>query len=301
MYRYTADNLAIMSTILACATRTQCWTTVGTRGTAATQEEVQMLRVGQQLFIACNGNGHTAISEFMTAFGVRDEASFIESLRWTHAVLTLSPTQLTRLQRDEARRSRYSEQEMNTINAFRFPSKIAKTVTTGDAKTIFDCAARPEHEPETPTDWKAGRFRHLLGSYRRPTEGPYASPPNAAVVTTRTYAQAHNDAAIVLVADTTAQVHAELKLLSRLAKMVVEGRVAVTEVQLGGLKNACTRCDAWIRTFRSWLQDRKGIRLKVPHNDHRPHAGPANWANPAAVDEVINERSAAMLLAGRFA
>jgi hypothetical protein len=300
VYKYSADHLAVMSTILACATGSRSWATLGVAGNPV-QEEVQMMRVDDQLFIACNGNGHTLIANFFDRFGVRDEASFIESLKWTHCIAKAVQPNYKKWHHNVAQRITYSAQEQNTIGGFRMPPGIPAVAAPGDLTTIYDCVGKPgNHDPapQTPNDWKAARFYHLLGAYNK-VPNPAPAPPNAANYTTRTHAQDYIHAAITLIGDTTPQVHAEMKLLAYLAKMVVDRDITTREVHLGGLKNACVSCNGWIKTFSSWLWDHKEIKLRLPRNDARPHANPVNWAIPKAAQSVKDRT--AELLPNRFA
>jgi hypothetical protein len=301
MRKYSASNLAVMSTILTCATRTREWSNLGTQGNP-TQEEVQMMRVGDQLFIACNGNGHTLIVDFLKRFGVSDEATLIASLKWVHFIASAIHVDYNRWQHHAARRVQYSAQESNTIAAFGMPPGIPATATVLDKGIIYDCAGKPSLHPapQTPNDWKTARFLHLLGAFGN-IALPVLPPANAANYSTRSHNQAHIVSSITVITDTTAQVHAEMKLLAYLAKMSIDGKVNVGEVQLGGLKNACVSCQGWINRYESWIRYRRNIKLKLPYNDPRPHATPVNWANPRAAQTVKDDSAVKSLLGGDFA
>ncbi|HEY2484672.1 MAG TPA: hypothetical protein VGI36_05960 [Candidatus Binataceae bacterium] len=92
--------------------------------------------------------------------------------------------------------------------------------------------------------------------------------------------------AVTLVTDAS-DAHAELKLLSTLAKMVVDGVVKSGQhVYLGGLKAACKKCDAWIAKYSNWLYYHRTITLHLPANDRRPSATAGVWENPVAAASV---------------
>jgi hypothetical protein len=88
----------------------------------------------------------------------------------------------------------------------------------------------------------------------------------------------------VTLINSSAEVHAELKLLAFLAKMVLAGQ-ATGPVSLGGLKAACQKCAAWIASFQKWLAF-KNVTLNLPANDTRESAGPVNWGKPTVEDSI---------------
>ena len=292
MLKRSADNLALMSTILTCATRTQTWQTLGTAG-VATQEEIQMMRIDDAFFIACNHDGHKSVSPFLEAFKVRDLESFIDCVKWTNFIIGAPAEEFLKWKSDLHRKSAYSEQESNTLAQFPFPAPIPKLASAVENYIIQVCVGKEKPPPLPITgqrDWMTGVFQQLLGVYSNkkklyksdypvsPEGSNFGSvKPNGAPVLTR---------AVTLVTDGS-DAHAELKLLSTLAKMVVDGVVKSGQrVYLGGLKAACKKCDEWITKYSNWLYYHRTITLHLPANDQRPSASPGVWQNPAAAGSV---------------
>ena len=290
MADYTGQNLAVMSTILTGATKRD-WSPLGTF-TAFTQEEVQMMRVGDALFISCNKSGHTAIQNFLTAFAVSSEATFINSLKYSHAIM--NETKPVNWKGDIKDRAKYSAQDTATLSVFSFPTGTSKIPAPDVITDIYNCvgkqAKKSDPAPTSPKDWKVGPFQQLLGIYStnvKAYEKGFGKPLVAAKYQNGKLSETPKmDYAVTVVADKST-VHAELKLLALLTRMVVDGKVEAKEVQLGGAKGACRKCAAWIDSFSKWLTT-QGITLKTPENDERKSADSADegWGKPE-LDQTI--------------
>ena len=289
MSDYTGAHLAVMSTILTAATKRD-WKPLGTY-TAFTQEEIQMMRVGDATFIACNKGGHTAVQNFLTAFGVNNDDTFIDSLKYSHAVLY--ETKPVNWKGDIKDRAKYSAQDLGTINVFDFPAGTSKIPAAGVVTDIYNCVGKQGKKsdplPTSPKDWKVGPFQQLLGIYSttKGYEAGYGKPLLAAKFQIGKLTETPKlDQAVTVVADKQT-VHAELKLLALLTRLVVDNKVEVKEVHLGGAKGACRKCADWIKTFTTWLADRE-ITLKLPADDTRKSADSADegWNKPE-LDQTI--------------
>jgi hypothetical protein len=138
-------------------------------------------------------------------------------------------------------------------------------------------------------DWMTGVFQQLLGVYRtkKRFKGAYPVASDGANFGSITPVGSPTLSHAVTVVTDTTDAHAELKLLSVLAKMVVDGTVSSgQQVYLGGLKAACKKCDAWISSYKNWLYYKRNITLNLPANDQRPSATPGVWQKPAASTSV---------------
>lgn len=292
MLKRSADNLALMSTILTCATRTQTWEKLGIAG-VATQEEIQMMRIEDAFFIACNHDGHKSVSQFLEAFKVRDLQTFIDCVKWTNFIVGAPPEEFRKWNSDLQRRSEYSEQENKTLAQFPFPAPIPKLAGDTENYIIQVCVGKEKPKPQPITgqrDWMTGLFQQLLGVYitkKKLYKSDYPAAPEGSnfgsVKPAGTPTLAHS---VTLVTDAT-DAHAELKLLSTLTKMIIDGVVKSGQhVYLGGLKAACKKCDEWITKYSNWLYYKRNITLHLPANDQRPSATPGVWQNPVASESV---------------
>lgn len=294
---YNSESLCILSTILKCATRSQTWSNLGTKNNRMTQEEVQMMCIDNNVFIACNNNGHSFIESYLNAFGVTDLTSFLTALKWTHSILTADIAELKTLYSTD-NRSTYSEQEIATLNNFKFPSNLTKT-TPQDVKTyIKNCVGLTVQEnrrknitafnPNNRNGWQTRAFQQLLGVYipSRVTVKNYPYNPNCSLPPTGVFnlVKTNNIVDVIhplnIISDSGTS-HAELKLLSYLCKLVFSAKVLPgKKVYLGGSKGACKKCTAWIETYKRWLYDHHEVKLILPKNDNRPSATPVVWENP---------------------
>ena len=279
-----------MSTILTAATKRD-WSNLTTNGLFS-QEEIQMLRVGDALFIAANKGGHTAVQGFLKAFGVCSAPSFIDSLKWANAIV--QETKPTNWQGDIGKRLSFSVQDKVTIDLFAYPDGLPKTPTQAMLKDIYNCVGKPGKKDAAPTtrkDWKTGPLQYLLGIFKdsKAYVGDYAKPSMPAKVQGGNFTSTPKMDYAVTVITEKAVVHAELKLLAVLTRLIIEGKVEAKTVQLGGAKGACKECAKWINTYSEWLSE-KGITLQLPENDTRPSADPAKdaWNNPA-VDQTFKD------------
>lgn len=300
MLNYNGGNLAIMSTILTAATK-RGWTTLGTQA-ASTQEEVQMMRVGDAMFIACNKTGQMVVKDFLTQLGVSSHATFIDSLRWSHAIMKEEGPM--NWLGDVRSRAKYSPQDKITLGMFSYPSLIVRNPDATKTE-IYNCVGKPgrnDPAPNTRQNWKVGPFQQLLGVYS--DNGSYirgfGAKPVANFQSKKIDQTPNLDIALTLVTDNSA-VHAELKLLALLTKMVLDGQVKVAEVQLGGAKGACRKCAKWIETYSLWLW-RRQITLQLPKSDERESADPGaeGWNKPAVDATIKNHSSAKEWIADLF-
>jgi hypothetical protein len=295
---YTGRNLAAISGVICCATRTQDWGTLGTEG-GSTQEEVQMMQVGADLFIACNYGGHVSVNQFLTAFGVDSPGRFSAAIKWTNAIISSTHTQSATWARgDVGKRSKYSTTEETAVE-LGFPADISDPATL--RAHIAECIGVGITRPERfRRNWKIGPFEQLLACYSDKTNynSDHNRPPTAHIGS-KTLAQSAESGYKVTVINSSASVHAELKLLSFLARMIIEGKVTGADIYLGGLKAACRSCAAWITTFQRWLTD-KGKTLHLPADDTRPSAGPVNWNKPTVAETIKTETQMAAYQATLF-
>jgi hypothetical protein len=290
-----------MSTILTAATK-RTWAALGAQS-ASTQEEIQMMRVGDAMFIACNKTGHGVVRDFLTAFGVSSDATFIDSLKWSHAIMNeLNPTNW---QCDVRSKAKYSVQDKATLDLFSFPSLIRRNPDNVKID-IYNCVGkqvRNDPVPTTPADWKVGPFQQLLGIYNgnRSYKSVYGAKPVASFQTRNLNQTPSLDYAVTVITDGST-VHAELKLLALLTKMVLDNQVKVGEVQLGGAKGACRKCAKWIETYTLWLW-RKEIKLQLPKDDIRESADPLaeGWNKPTVDITITGNASVKEWMAGLFA
>jgi len=291
-----------MSTILTAATKRE-WT-LGTK-IPSTQEEIQMLRIGDALLIACNKDGHSEVQNFLTAFGVNSDATFIDSLKYSHAIM--NETKPTNWRGDVKDRAKYSAQDSKTINAFTFPSGIPKIPSVGVLNDIYNCVGKAPKKndpaPTSPKDWKVGPFQQLLGVYAdsgKTYEKGYAAPATAKFQNAELNQTPKLDYAVTVITDKST-VHAELKLLAILTRMVIEDLVKVKDVQLGGAKGACKKCAVWIQSYSGWLSS-KGITLQLPQNDTRVSADPLveGWNKPTVDITITGNESVKELIPGLF-
>lgn len=295
---YSGGNLAALSAVVCCATRTQTWSPLGAKG-GSTQEEVQMMQVGDQLFIACNYGGHTAVRDFLTAYGVSNVGRFIAAIKWSHALISADGTQCKEWICGNLKdKSTYSATEQKTLDTFAFAVDIAKPAELYDH--INACVGVEDTEPPDRDNWKTGPFQQTLACYTKTKSyrGTYAAHPVANIGLRRVDQGADTNLKVTLI-NSTAEVHAELKLLAFLTKMVISGQ-ATGAVSLGGLKAACEKCAAWIASYQKWLAF-KNITLNLPADDTRPSAGPVNWGKPTVEESVKANSDLARLSPDLFA
>ncbi len=287
MLPLAADNLSIVSTILCCATRTQSWNSLGT-STASTQEEIQMMRIGDAFFIACNHGGHSCVTDFLNAFRVHSAESLVNSVKWCH--LAIDSLDRKAWNFDDQKRSKYSDQESKTLGLFPFPADIPKTATATELGVLERCVGKDvPSKPDQPEDWMTGVLQQLLGVYstsKKKYRKTYPAPTDAANFgAVGLNGTANLNLGATLITDSS-KVHAELKLLALLTKMIIDGKVqGGADVYLGGLKAACKSCDGWITSYRTWLTGRT-VTLHLPDSTNRTSATAGVWNKPK-VDQDI--------------
>lgn len=283
MALYTPENLCILSTILTCATRSQSWGRLG-KHQRNTQEEIQMMCVGDQLFIACNTSGHLFVQEFMKAFAVKDNDSLLDALKKSHYLIGASHDERSRWYNTN-KHTQYSGQELLTLEMFKFPKKLPKKSGIIDKGFIFSRVGKPERsilKKQNTNSWETGVFQQMLGVYSNSNGyvSEYNSPPPHHFKTVKIDGSIKDTDKLILIKDIS-KTHAELKLLSLLAKMVIDGKIlSGSRVHLGGSKGACKRCHSWITTYKQWLKDHHDIKLILPKKDTRPSATPVVWEKP---------------------
>jgi len=303
MYKYTAQHLSIMSTILTCATRTQSWKTLGLNVNSK-QEEIQIARMGNHLFIGCNNEEHQYVEDFLTAWGVRNEATFIDALKWSHCIMVSSQHE-ARDWKQTDKKSGYSSPEKDTLDRFSFPPGIPKKPSAEDLESIKKRVGK--EGDENKNDWQAGPMLQLLGCYRNNSR--YHKPTGGAISVanfkSKKITSKFEACDITVINNSRSKVHAELKILGYLARVITKQEITNSrmnrKIHLGGLKIACAKCNPWLMNCIEWLFKSKHINLHLPLNDGRvPFGSPINWAIPETTPDVISSEGVKTYMKDKF-
>jgi hypothetical protein len=173
---------------------------------------------------------------------------------------------------------------------FTFPADIPKEATVTESAVLNRCAGKnkPSGE-EQATDWMTGVIQQLLGVYTTNKKKYRSTYPTSKIVpnfgSTKLDGDPNLSLNVTLVTDSS-KVHAELKLLALLTKMIIDGKVkAGQDVYLGGLKAACKDCAKWIAAYQNWLAGRS-INLHLPDSANRTSATAGVWNKPTVSSTI---------------
>lgn len=262
---YTANQLSVISAIIARAAVSRNWESDADGGPKGKIEEVQCMELDGKLYIAGNHSEHDSIAAYLTAFGVRDETSFLDCLRYSHWLLSIQNNKRKESAGNHFK-AEYSDQEILTLGLAILPFAPLADDLAAEAKQLVKGEIPNPDERQRGLGWFLRRFvgaANLKPAYGKSTKGKFS------LVTDSIQSSEVN------VINNGADVHAELKLLKFLAENLASGAVKMNfkEVNVGGLKKACDFCNAWIGYFNAWMYKQYKITVVLPHNDTNRSTG----------------------------
>jgi hypothetical protein len=285
---FTSNQLSVVSTVLArCATLRDWSTDTEVKDTGDSIQEVQCLEADDKLYIAGNHSEHTAVGDFLNAYGVNSRASLLKCLAYADWLLTLTFT--TRAATTGMAYScEYSEQELNALKLADRPFEALSDAEVRVACTLLNGTATGV------IDQKLGWFLRKFVGAGPLSRTPYvrAKPTNGVAFVTNGTATAE-----VNVVKDNNDVHAELKLLAYLYDRVAvsPGPWRHKTVSIGGLKKTCNYCAKWISHFGGYVKEKIDLGVALPTGDDRP-LGSGAGKRPLSVhlDKMTNPYLKAM-------
>lgn len=257
---YSPNELAALSSVLSRVTASRSWTNLGNNAGGVTQEEVQSMRIGRRLIIACNGSGAGAIKALFKVYGMTPDR-LDKAIKAFYYLLT--KRQALTSDYKVPGQFGFSRQELDSLalarpDTFRVADfvtdRLADKTTGKPAKSSSIGDALRNMAGEKFTARHAGKTAPAVCRYNRLPAGN----------------------GIYILDEADAKAHAEMKILKVLAWMLAEGTITTaTRVQLGGLKAACKKCAKVIGKFNALCDD----MIELP-TGNRPSANPVNWALP---------------------
>ncbi|MDI2590666.1 hypothetical protein NYP20_17330 [Pseudomonas sp. N3-W] len=263
MQDYTAKDLSVFSTIIARAACLRNWgADLGAGGAGPAIEEVQCMLFRESLYVAGNHGEHASIADFFRAFGVSNQTTFIDCLRYSHWLLSTPYVTRTAVT-GRSYHGAFSGQEDITLNyAAESLGHIAplSLVEIAQARGLVTTAVLP-----------AGPQRTLAWFLKKFTGAPALAGLNRPAATAFHYATNFNGIHTINLLDDSTTVHAELKLLRMLAYAHTQNLMPRTtgRVRIGGLKRTCAFCAAWISRFQPWMFKAFEVRIDLPADDTR--------------------------------
>lgn len=276
---YTAEHLALFSTILAAGARLRGWSRdLGVGGGEVAVQEVQCMRMNDGLYIAGNHGEHAAIADYLRAFGVTDHASFINCLKYTNWLFTVPHGQrngtvgrgyVATFSATEQAAIAYAGAGLGQIPVMTAPEILA-------ARALVTTAVLP-----APGD------RTLAWFLRKFTGAAAIVGLNRPVAGAINYVGQYNGPHELTLINDGSGVHAELKLARVLTRAYVVDtlRMADPGVAIGGLKRACSYCEAWLTRYVPWMALQYRVVIQRPANDNRAQGGGAG-DRPSNVGEA---------------
>lgn len=274
---YSAEDLAVFSTVIARSACLRDWGADLGQGAPVAVQEVQCMQIGDSLHVAGNGVEHVAIANYFRAFGVSDHASFIRCLQYSHWILE-TPFNQRAAVIGRGFVGQYSAQERATLN-----------YAPGSLANIPPLAAQDIQAARalvTTTVLPAAPDRQLAWFLRKFSGAPAIAGLNRPTATAFNYAGNYNGLHEISLINDGTGVHAELKLLRALTYAHTNNllRIRTGTVRVGGLKRTCAFCAAWIGRFHPWIRLQYRVQIELPANDTRAMGGGAGL-RPTGVGE----------------
>jgi hypothetical protein len=290
---YTVNLLPIISAIISRAVISRGWTANQLNGSNC--QEVQLMMLGNNLYISGNQNEHDAINTFLRMYGVTDINSFNKCMSYTYWVIA----SLWAEQIEEFGfhfNIGWGGSETDVVNNFQPSIKLGLTAPEMEnAKNIINNTPLNNHV------WTAEerRLGWFLNRLLRPNNTTYQAPNLGGSLIVNRVDPNTSDRVYIIKNEGMNQVHAELNLLCALGDALVEssGLFSGRDVGIGGLKKACAHCNSWIEKFSRLLYIQWKIRVVLPAPDGRPRGGGAGYRpNSAKIRNTDNQNTYAGLL-----
>lgn len=262
---YAPEDLALFSTIICRAVSYMEWNEELSQSSRGPEtQEVQCMQIKNGLFFAGNKTEHQGIAHLFTAFGISDHHSLILLLRYCYGILKMTPSE--RLEKlGKGIQHQFSPTEVITLNYAHESLTLLSPLTVqecSDIKSMVLATKMPT--VPNPLMWFIRKFLGVTKKITGLTK-PTARLFNYAANYSRT-----NEINLVL---DGGEAHAELKLSWVLASAYEKGDLSGKDrVTLGGLKNTCLFCNAWLFHFRAWMLRVHDVRISMPPNDKRVKA-----------------------------
>jgi hypothetical protein len=270
---YDHKALVLFSTIICSAARQRDWgSELGNNAAAPNVQEVQCMRLVDGLYVAGNGNEHVAIANLFKAFNVGGHDSFILCLRYCRTLLTLDQSQRKKKLGKGYNRFERSPAEIESLD---YAAAADPWVTLLSEQEMADAKALLERTNDTGMTPQQKMLAWILRKVAAPDKpAAWLARPNAAAYVSVTK---YNGAHPVTLVDETSDVHAELKLLAFLTRACTANALPAGnhKVEVGGLKRACSHCDAWMGYFRNWIRLQYRVDVVAPVADTRAQGGGA--------------------------
>ncbi|MFI8226078.1 hypothetical protein [Pseudomonas sp. NPDC085632] len=265
---YNAKDLVLFSTIINSATRQKNWESeLSDKAVGTKVEEVQCMKIDERLFIACNYGEHARVDKFFQAFGVTNLDTFLQCMRFCHALLKMEhTTKIPSLGR--AFTADYSGPEKTACTY----AAASTAVTDLSAEELTLIRNMIKKNPTIPVDTQAQR---ILWAVRKLTDAGVATgltkPAGSKSLMTKNYNT--NTNAINLLNDSLPS-HAELKLLRLLTQTKIGASPlnAHQTATIGGIKRACESCARWIAIYVKWIKAQFDVDIELPATDTRTSA-----------------------------
>ncbi|MCV4272744.1 hypothetical protein OH710_08835 [Pseudomonas capsici] len=260
---YTAEDLTVLSTVIARAACMTDWKTeLGYTAAGATVEEVQIMQVRDSLFIASNKLEHLEISNLFRVFGVTDHSSFLQLIKYCYTLLITEAGRKDKF--GKGFDHKFSTQEKETFAYAALSNAKFHTLSDteiNEVKTLITTQSLPTDLAKKRLMWFLKKFVSTTKKYPLHTKMPLTGWHDGVKYTT---------SEINIVSDSSS-VHAELKLLKLLTVSSDENLIkgTVGRVRIGGLKKTCAFCAAWIQRYQPWMSWRHDTRISLPSNDTR--------------------------------
>jgi hypothetical protein len=262
---YAPEDLALFSTVICRAVSYMNWNEDISKSTRGPEtQEVQCMQIKDGLFFAGNYAEHEGIAHLFMAFGVSNHASLIRLLRYCYRILMMSPSERSE-KLGKGIQHQFSPTENITLGYAHESLTLLPPLTLLECQEIKNMVeATKLPTVPNPQMWF---FRKFLGVTKKI---PGLTKPTA---TSFNYAGNYsNTHEVNLILDGSAA-HAELKLSWILASAYEKNAMTGPDrVALGGLKNTCLYCNAWLLHFRAWMLRVHDVRVSMPRNDQRVKA-----------------------------
>ncbi|QCP48074.1 hypothetical protein FAZ95_02045 [Trinickia violacea] len=275
------NELCYISTIIKSAAAITDWDAALGNNKAGKVQEVQCMQIKDQLFIAGNFyriDEGAAIKSYLSSFGITNRYDFESCMQYSHELLTMNNERWLKIQNkketddatfnlkkikiDVHTMPKYSGQDNLVIHGFAESKPVFLMEAFGDDKigAIMDLLAKPRKDQPNRNEKLSWFLRRFLGVAEslgavKATGGPHG------------YVGSFSESKDVNIVKSEKGVHAELVLLSFLTRAVVDSpdKFYGQTVYLGGSKNTCLWCKAWMDHYRKWIKEWFSMKLILPN------------------------------------
>jgi hypothetical protein len=264
MLMYSAADLSAFCAIITRSAVSRNWsapTEVNDRGVAV--QEVQCMLMDAKLYFAGNFSEHASIAAFLNAFGVDNEDTLLDCMRYSHWLLTIPVHKRTEVT-GFAYPMTFSDTEGAALSLSAvLPFEALSAPEIAEARALLDGKTTARTLREERLGWFLRKFV---------AAGPFVRKPYVKSNVSVTMVTNAVQPASINVVNNNADVHAELKLLAFMTGCALANQVKLSfkAVQLGGLKKTCRMCAAWVGYFKYWLYKEHRIDVQLPLADDRP-------------------------------